>query len=210
MSGDLSISLCGDDTLHVRIEDEVRRNLVCQRLLEAGVWREVVATLDGVTVQFDPIRQLPANAVAFLREALDVPLDQEATAPLEIDIPVHYGGQFGPDLACVAKQLGVSEEDVIRRHTAYRHRVQMIGFTPGFAYLSSDGDGLDIPRLATPRPRIAAGSVGVMGGQSGLYALAGPGGWPIIGRTDAQLFQDNMDPPCALSLGMVVRFVRHD
>jgi allophanate hydrolase len=106
--------------------------------------------------------------------------------------------------------LSLTADDVIRIHTSREHRVDLIGFTPGFAYLSGLRDDLRIPRLTDPRQRAAAGSVGIAAGFTGLYATAGPAGWPLIGRTPMPLLNTNAQSPFALTVGMRVRFTAID
>ncbi len=105
-----------------------------------------------------------------------------------IEIPVSYGGASGPDLAAVAEFAECSEADVVQLHTQARYRVYMLGFLPGFAYMGSVDRRIAMPRLDTPRMRVNAGSVGIAGEQTGIYPCDTPGGWRIIGRTSAKLF----------------------
>lgn len=127
-----------------------------------------------------------------------------------VEIPVRYGGEDGPDLQAVASHTGLSVEEVVLRHAAADYRVAMLGFAPGFPYLLGMDDALSMPRLATPRTRVAAGSVGIGGAQTGIYPRQGPGGWRIIGRTDLGLFDPVRTPPTLLAPGDRVRFVAVD
>jgi KipI family sensor histidine kinase inhibitor len=124
-----------------------------------------------------------------------------------IEIPVHYGGRHGPDLADVAAHAGLAGHEVIARHCEGVYRVAMLGFAPGFPYLLGLDPRLAMPRLDTPRTRVEAGSVGIGGAQTGIYPQAGPGGWRIIGRTTCSLFDPARDPPTLLTPGDRVRFV---
>jgi KipI family sensor histidine kinase inhibitor len=121
------------------------------------------------------------------------------------EISVTYDG---PDLQDVAVSLGLSTEDVIGRHLARTYSVDLIGFVPGWAYLSELDPALHLPRRAQPRPRVPAGSVAIAGGQTGVYPLATPGGWHIIGHTDIVMFDPERDPPAILRPGDKVHFVR--
>lgn len=131
--------------------------------------------------------------------------DAGADAPLHT-IAVHYGGEHGPDLDTVAAHAGITAADVIARHSAGEYRVAMLGFAAGFPYLLGMDACLATPRHATPRIRVAAGSVGIAGAQTGIYPKAGPGGWQVIGRTDASLFNATRAPPTLLAPGDRVRF----
>ena len=134
----------------------------------------------------------------------------QATAVRDIEIPVVYGGEDGPDLDAAAAELGLSPQTLIERHSAGRYTVAMIGFAPGFPYLSGLDPALALPRLATPRTRVAAGSVAIGGAQTGIYPRDSPGGWRILGRTPLTLFDPQRDPPTALLPGDRVRFVAID
>ncbi len=127
-----------------------------------------------------------------------------------VEIPVAYGGAHGPDLADVAAHARITIEDAIARHAAAEYSVAMLGFAPGFPYLLGLEALLAMPRLATPRARVAAGSVGIGGSQTGIYPNDGPGGWRLIGRTPLRLFDIGRDPPSLLQAGDRVRFVPID
>jgi KipI family sensor histidine kinase inhibitor len=102
---------------------------------------------------------------------------------------------------------GLSSNDVIELHASAEYTVRFLGFVPGFAYLAGLPERLATPRLATPRPLVAAGSVGIAGRQTGVYPFSTPGGWRLIGRTDAKMFETNRSPMCLLEIGDEVRFV---
>lgn len=123
-----------------------------------------------------------------------------------IEIPVCYGGDHGPDLAELAERLGMTREEIIAQHTAASYRVAMLGFAPGFPYLLGLDEKLHAPRRATPRTRVPAGSVAIGGAQTGIYPRELPGGWNLIGRTPFALFDPRRDPPCLLGPGDQVRF----
>lgn len=123
----------------------------------------------------------------------------------QIEIPVAYGG---PDLGDVARLTGLSPEEVATRHLAGKYVVAFLGFAPGFAYLIGGDDGLNVPRLAEPRPRVPAGSVALAGPYSGIYPRDSPGGWRLIGVTQATLFDPTRRPPALLAAGDRVCFVQ--
>ena len=124
-------------------------------------------------------------------------------APLEVRIPVAYDGE---DLPRVARLWGVSVDEAVRLHHDREYRVAFCGFAPGFGYLTGLPPELSVPRLATPRPRVPAGSVGLAGAYTGVYPTASPGGWLLIGRTETVLFDVGADPPALLAPGATVRF----
>ena len=127
-----------------------------------------------------------------------------------VDIPVCYGGVYGPDLPALARETGLSEQQVIALHSAGLYPVYMMGFMPGFLYLGGMDQRLDTPRLDTPRIATPAGSVGIAGGQTGIYPLTSPGGWRIIGRTPLRLFDTSRPQPFLLATGDRVRFMPID
>ena len=124
-----------------------------------------------------------------------------------IEIPVQYGGDGGPDLNAVAGHAGCSEQEVIARHTQRTYRVYMLGFVPGFAYMGRVDPAIAAPRHRVPRERVPAGSVGIAGGQTGVYPVDSPGGWQLIGRTATVMFDANRAAPSLLAPGDLVRFV---
>jgi KipI family sensor histidine kinase inhibitor len=127
----------------------------------------------------------------------------EAVAGEPVEIPVTYDGE---DLPEVAGLTGLEVTEVVRRHTAPTYTVAFLGFSPGFPYLVGLDPALEVPRRDTPRTSIPAGSVGLAGGQTGIYPTASPGGWQLIGRTEVTLFDPDRDPPALLGPGTRLRF----
>lgn len=148
-----------------------------------------------------------ARAETWLRALPPGDADSTASRAKSHDIGVRYGGESGPDLEAVAEHAGLQPRQLVERHAAAEYRVAMLGFAPGFPYLLGLDPRLAMPRLSTPRLRVEAGSVGIGGAQAGIYPHPGPGGWRIIGRTDALLFDPARDPPSLLAPGDRVRFV---
>jgi KipI family sensor histidine kinase inhibitor len=143
-------------------------------------------------------RFLEANSAGTVAAAED-------DAPV-LEIPVRYGGEFGPDLGDVATQAGIDEQAVIERHANGNYRVAMLGFMPGFPYLLGLDESLHTPRRASPRTRVPAGSVAIGGAQTGIYPRELPGGWQLIGRTPLVLFDPSRAQPALLQPGQRVRF----
>ncbi|MCY4476296.1 MAG: 5-oxoprolinase subunit PxpB [Chloroflexi bacterium] len=123
------------------------------------------------------------------------------------EIPVAYGGDYGPDLENVATHAGLTTDEVIAIHSSTDYRVFMLGFAPGFPYLGGMDSRIACPRLATPRTLVPAGAVGIAESQTGVYPNPSPGGWQIIGRTPMKLFDVDADPPSAMLPGTKVTFV---
>ena len=123
-----------------------------------------------------------------------------------VEIPVVYGGEYGPDLVEVAEYHQLSPQQVIDMHAEPEYPVYMLGFVAGFPYLGGMNTHLATPRKASPRLKIEAGSVGIAGGQTGIYSVESPGGWQIIGRTPLKLYDGNRPKPVLLSAGQYVKF----
>lgn len=164
-----------------------------------------VAALEVVpaaeTVLFDGVTDLPALAAALRSWS---PSDARPDGDL-VEVPVTYDG---PDLASVAQAWGTDVAGVVRRHTSVEYVASFCGFAPGFAYLAGLPAELAVPRLDSPRPRVPAGSVGLAGPWCGVYPSASPGGWRLLGRTDAPLWDPDRERPALLAPGTRVRFVR--
>ena len=181
-----------------------------RRQRTSGV-RDVVEAFATVTVHFDPLRidtgDLAREVGRVVRRERADPGGQGAGGSRpETRLPVCYGGAYGPDLAEVARFGACSEAEVIERHHGVSYRVYMLGFQPGFAYLGSVDPRIAAPRRATPRVRVPAGSVGIAGRQTGVYPVASPGGWRLIGRSPASMFDLRRRDPFLLRAGDLVRF----
>ena len=172
-------------------------------MLEAiPTYRSLLVRYDLLSVEPDEVLDALWERLAMMPDATSPPLSGRL-----IEVPVRYGGEFGPDLQDLADHCGLEPAEVIRLHAEPLYQVAMLGFAPGFTYLLNLPESLATPRLATPRLRVPPGSVGIAGSQTGIYALATPGGWRIIGRTDLQLFDAARSDPFLIKPGDRVRFV---
>ena len=201
-----AIRFAGDDLLSVTIDDSDACQQLAAHLRVNGEWIEAVAGISSCVVRFDNALIDVSTARRRLEQAIDSVPETAAGDPGEIELPVCYGGELGPDLGTVCAALGIDTERFIALHTGGEHRVELIGFTPGFAYVGGFDAAVEVSRLAEPRLRVDAGSIGSAGGRSGRYALAGPGGWPLVGRTPLKLFDPQADDPFRLRHGLRVRF----
>jgi inhibitor of KinA len=161
----------------------------------------------SILVDFDPRLRSHAQVEALLRERMASQADTAPPEPRHVEIPVRYGGEFGPDLGDVARHTGLSEERVVEMHTAAEYLVYFVGFSTCFPYLGGLPPALATPRLAAPRKHVPVGSVAIGGAQAGIYPLASPGGWRLIGRTKLKLFDLSASPPPLLRMGDRVRFI---
>jgi KipI family sensor histidine kinase inhibitor len=171
---------------------------------------DVVPAYASLVVHFDPTRWDAESLAARIRPYLNAPTVSTSQHGRLVTLPVHYGGEDGPDLADVAARCGLSAEALVDRHSAPAYRVAFLGFAPGFAYLGGLDPALAVARRDSPRPSVPAGSVGIGGAQTGIYPSATPGGWHLIGRTPLRLFDAHAEPPCLLQPGDRVRFAPMD
>lgn len=202
------ISLLGESAFLIELGDgsSERAAALAAHLREASppAVLDAVAAYDTVAVYFDPLACSPRElSDRLLRECESIP-EPTQDAAAEHVIRVVYDGE---DLDAVAARTGLSRADVIEIHAAGEYSVLAVGFVPGFAYLGELDERLRIPRRDTPRIRVPAGSVAIAGGQTAVYPLTTPGGWHIIGRTDARMFDPTRSPPSLLAVGGRVRFV---
>lgn len=212
----MTIRECGESMLLVELGAAIdpvineRAILLAARIRSrrARGIRDVAPGYCTVGVHFDPLQ----TDLAALEHAIQVEysaieaVDAIAGRPV-IEIPVQYGGDGGPDLVAVAQFAGCTEQEVIARHSGVTYRVYMLGFVPGFSYMGRVDPNIAAPRHRVPRERVAAGSVGIAGGQTGVYPVDSPGGWQLIGRTDRVMFDPNREQPSLLAPGDLVRFV---
>lgn len=172
--------------------------------------RGVTAVVPGyatLLVEYDPA-QCEYDALCHeIQNALHIGDAAVVNHTRVIEIPVKYGGEYGPDLEFVARHNGITPAEVVNVHARTTYQVFMLGFAPGFPYLGIVDEKIAAPRLETPRKRVPAGSVGIAGRQTGIYPRESPGGWRLIGRTDVPLFDPTREPPTLLRAGDHVRFV---
>ncbi len=167
---------------------------------------DIVPGMNNLTAIFDPLIHSGADMLALLNKLANEVSTHDFPGR-EVEIPVHYGGEYGPDIGTVAAHTGLSIRELVERHSAAQYLVYFLGFQPGFAYLGGLPPTLATPRLAEPRLKVPAGSVGIGGSQTGIYPAASPGGWQLIGRTDVCLFDVRQASPSFLLPGDRVRFV---
>ncbi len=170
---------------------------------------DLVPSYTTLLVIYDPLVVSFREVIGALRSLLSKRLDASAvlepSPPAgEIVLPVYYGPETGPDLRYLAERAGISEQEVIRRHTAPAYLVFAIGFAPGFAFLGEVDSVIACPRKDRPRTRVPAGSVGIANRQTAVYPWESPGGWQLIGRCPTTLF--DMDNLSLLRVGQRVRF----
>jgi inhibitor of KinA len=160
----------------------------------------------SLLVTFDPLQIDQREVEATLRRYEQRVGEMALKEPRTVEIPVCYGGEFGPDLDKLAATHELSSSRAIELHTSRTYRAYFLGFAPGFAYLGDLAPEIATPRLATPRKKVAAGSVGIAGVQTAVYPFATPGGWRLIGRTPLEMFRKDREPMGLIAVGDEVRF----
>jgi inhibitor of KinA len=194
----------------LQANEKVRKLL---RLLEsepvAGV-RNLHPAYCSLLIKFDALRMRHEELEEILRGYLARLENVKLPEPRRVEIPVCYGGEFGPDLAEVSALRGMTAEQVIELHSSIEYRVYFLGFVPGFAYLGELPKELVTPRLATPRRKVPVGSVGIAANHTGVYPFATPGGWRLLGRTPVKMFRADRKELSLLTIGDRVRFTPID
>ena len=161
----------------------------------------------SLLIQFDPLKSSHAEVEQILRSYLHRLEEVHLPNQRQIQIPVCYGGDYGPDLNDVSATLGITPIQAVELHASVDYIVYFLGFVPGFAYLGELPKTLMAPRLSTPRRSVPRGSVGIAGTQTGVYPFATPGGWRLIGRTPLAMFRAGENATSLLSIGDRVRFL---
>lgn len=208
----LQWQLCSETSLALYMQPPItlEKQQTCwalaERIEQLDSVVEVIIGMNTLSVFTTPLSF--SELTALQQQLTDISQNTEAKSiqGKHVEIPVQYGGQYGPDLKPMAESLGLSVEDVVRLHTEATYTVYFIGFQPGFPYLGGLSEKLHFPRRETPRTKVPAGSVGIGGEQTGVYPFSSPGGWQLLGQTKMPLFDLTQTPPTALSAGDTLQF----
>lgn len=169
---------------------------------------EVVPAYASLLIHYDPrLTDFAGLRSAILALSPDAGGGENSQSGRLVELPTTYGGEDGPDLPYIAENAGMSEAEAVEIHSSADYLVYAMGFSPGFPYLGGLDPRLAAPRLSSPRTLIPAGSVGIAETQTGVYPVASPGGWRLIGRTRTPLFNPAANPPATIAPGDRVRFV---
>lgn len=204
--GDCGLLLEFGDEISQEINEKVRRMaLAIQSKAIQGIL-ETVPTYRSLLVLYDPLvlsfKELKEGLRSLEKRLQQSPFPE----PKLTRIPVAYGGKYGPDIEFVAEYHHTTPEEIIRLHCSRPYLIYMIGFMPGFPYMGELPEGLVTPRLKTPRLSVPAGSVAIAQRQAGIYPMESPGGWQVLGRTPARMFDPIKVPPAYLRMGDLVQF----
>ena len=167
---------------------------------------ELVPSYRSLLISYRPEVITQAELLTRLQPYLAAIAESELEPGELIEVPVVYGGEYGPDLPFVAEYHHLTEEQVIELHCAPEYLIYMLGFTLGFPFLGGMDERIATPRLTTPRVKIPGGSVGIAGGQTGIYPVDSPGGWQLIGRTPLKLYDPTRDPAVLFNAGQRIKF----
>lgn len=195
-----------DPDINARIAATVA--LIKEQHIEGVV--DIIPAFCSLLINYDP------RVISYdrMRERMEKILSMEIAADARkkrvYEIPVCYGGTYGPDLATIAEHAGLSEQEVIDIHSSTDYLIYMLGFLPGFTYLGGLDERIHTPRLANPRIRIPAGSVGIGGSQTGIYPMDSPGGWQLMGMTPVKTYDPEREVPILVEAGEYIRFVPVD
>jgi inhibitor of KinA len=208
--GDSAITITFGNKIDERIHQQLHQFLhVFRRIKMVGVI-ECIPAYTSISIFYDPTKitysQLEKEVFSTYKSALKT----SQIESIVYRIPVYYGGETGPDLKFIAEYNNISEQAVINYHANKEYLIHMIGFVPGFPYLGGLSPKISAPRLEKPRSKIAAGSVGIGGNQTGIYPAEVPSGWRIIGITPFQLFDIDNEYPSLLTAGNYVTFLPVD
>ena len=204
--GDCAVSVEFGQEISLEINHKVMAlKMVLEREPIRGIV-ELIPTYCSLLIQYDPM-DLRYGQLRDRLESLVTQLDEVEMPPKQVvEIPVAYGGEYGPDLGEVARAHNISEEEVIKLHSEPEYPIYMLGFVAGFPYLGGMNKAIATPRKKSPRLKIEAGSVGIAGEQTGIYSVESPGGWQIIGRTPLKLYDVNRNEPVLLKAGQYIKF----
>lgn len=212
---DIRILTAGDSSLLVEFGKEISPDinrkiaatvqLMKEQHIEGVV--DIIPAFCSLLINYDPRVIRYEEMKQRMQDLIKVDAKAEAGRKRVFEIPVCYGGEYGPDIANIAKNAGLSEKEVIEIHSSRDYLIYMLGFLPGFTYLGGLDERIHTPRLATPRIKINAGSVGIGGSQTGIYPLDSPGGWQLMGMTPVKTYDPEREIPILVEAGDYIRFV---
>ena len=212
---EIKIYTAGDSSVLIEFGQEISPEINAQitalvRLIKAqhieGV-TDMIPAFASLLINYDPRVVSYAGLRARLEKLLKLEISGETSESRIFEIPVCYGGEYGPDLQNIADHAGLTPDEVIKIHSAKDYLIYMLGFLPGFCYLGGLDERIHTPRLATPRIKIEAGSVGIGGSQTGIYPMDSPGGWQLMGKTPVKTYDPDRKVPILVEAGDYIRFV---
>ena len=215
---DIRILIAGDSALLIEfgkeINPETNRKItaIVQLMREQHIEGivDVIPAFCSLLINYDPRVLSYEELKERMENLLKMETKTETTRKRIFEIPVCYGGEYGPDIDNIAEHAGLSVNEVIKIHSSKDYLIYMLGFLPGFTYLGGLDERIHTPRLASPRLTIRAGSVGIGGSQTGIYPLDSPGGWQLMGLTPVRTYDPERQTPILVEAGDYIRFIPID
>lgn len=205
---------CGDSALTVEftkqmsqdVSRKIRHVAKCIESMRIRGIIESVPAFCSITVYFDPFVISRKKIEKKLTHIINSYKEGSESTKRVFLVPVCYEDEYAPDMADVCDITGLTKQQVISIHTSCDYLIYMLGFLPGFPYMGGMDERIEAPRLESPRTEIPAGAVGIGGKQTGIYPLASPGGWRLIGRTPVKIYDPEREPPILYRAGDYIRF----
>jgi inhibitor of KinA len=205
--GEDGVRVLFGNTIDLETSKEIRKFYLFLKSLQRNDIIDIIPSFRSCLIHFNSRRISYDDFIAFLRDKTGEIVSTQVPEPRFHEIPVQYGGEYGPDMEFVCSYSGLNEAAVIEIHSSTVYTVFAVGFIPGFPYMGTLDKRIYAPRLETPRLKVPEGSVGLAQLQTGVYSFESPAGWRIIGKTNIQLFDPTEEPYSLLRMGDLVRFV---
>lgn len=205
--GEDGIRVLFGNTIDLETNQAIRKFYFFLKSLQRKDIIDIIPSFKSCLIHFNDRRTSYDEFVSFLRGKENEIASIRVPEPRFHEIPVTYGGEYGPDMEFVCSYSGLNEEEVIEIHSSTVYTVFAVGFIPGFPYMGTLDKRIYAPRLETPRLKVPEGSVGLAQLQTGIYSFESPAGWRIIGKTSVQLFDSGKEPYSLLRMGDMVRFI---
>jgi KipI family sensor histidine kinase inhibitor len=206
ITGDCGLLVEYGEAIDPAVNQKVRSMAIALHNQVPGGVIEIIPTYRSILIYYNPLKTNPSILKETLIDLESSLAEIEIPPPKVVEIPVCYGGACGPDIEHVAQSHHLTVQEVIDLHSEPDYLIYMVGFTPGFPFLGGLPEVLHTPRLKTPRTRVPKGSVGIANGQTGIYPIASPGGWQLIGKTPITLFAPARSNPFLYQAGDHIRF----
>jgi inhibitor of KinA len=205
--GEDGVRIVFGNAVDLETNHEIRQFYLFVKSLQRNDIIDVIPSFRSCLIHFNSRRSSYDDFVSFLKEREQEIASTKVPDPRSYEIPVQYGGEYGPDMEFVCSYSGLNEEEVVEIHASKAYTVFAVGFMPGFPYMGTLDKRIYAPRLETPRLKVPEGSVGLAQLQTGIYSFESPAGWRIIGKTNIQLFDPTKKPYSLLQMGDMVRFI---
>lgn len=209
-AGDSSLLIEFGEEISPEINKKITATVQLMKAQQIEGVVDLIPAFCSLLINYDPRIITYENLQKRMEHLVKLDVTAEQASKKVIEIPVCYGGEYGPDIENIAEHAGLTVEEVIKIHSSRDYLIYMLGFLPGFAYLGGLEECLHTPRLANPRIKINAGSVGIGGSQTGIYPLDSPGGWQLLGMTPVTVYDPLREVPILYEAGEYIRFVPVD